>query len=106
MRNDELIIGSQQGISCTHSIAANNSKNKQKESNKYEIYLGNVIHGTSIGTVKHMLNLMNINFTELNQLNNRHGYFQSYYFKVPKNKLEVVFDPRNWQKGLVVREFV
>ena len=49
---------------------------------------------------------MNISFTELDQLYNKHGYFQSYCFSVPVNKRNVVFDPKNWQKGLVVREFV
>ncbi len=62
--------------------------------------------GTNFKTVQNMLNAMNINYGELYQLNNRHGYFQSYYFEVPNNKVNVVFDARNWQKGLVVRKFV
>ena len=101
MRNNELIIGSQHG-SQVQNIVANN----KRDLNTIEIYLGNVIPGTSFRMMRSMLNLMNIRYSELSQLNNRHGYFQSYYFKVPKDKVNVVFDPLNWQKGLIVREFV
>jgi hypothetical protein len=104
MRNNDLIIGSQSGLRNTQNIAANNRQNGG--SGKNGIYLGNVVCGTRFKTVKDMLNLMNINFTDLYQLNNRHGYFQSYYFKVPDNKLNMIFDPRNWEKDLAVRKFV
>ena len=97
MRNNDLIIGSQSGLKNAQNIATNNRQNDS--STKNEIYLGNVVCGTRFNTVKDMLNMMNINFTDLHQLNNRHGYFQSYYFKVPDNKINIVFDPRNWEQG-------
>ena len=106
MKNNELIIGSQHGVRYEQSIAANENRSSHNKGKRCDIYLGNVLYGTSYGKVKHMLNLMNISFTELDQLYNKHGYFQSYCFSVPVNKRNVVFDPKNWQKGLVVREFV
>ena len=98
MKNNDLIIGSQNARANGQNIAVMNARSA--------IYLGNVTPGTHFKTVQNMLNLMNINYSELYQLNNRHGYFQSYYFEVPNNKINFVFDSKNWQKGLVVRKFV
>jgi hypothetical protein len=103
MKNNDLIIGSQNARTNVQNIAVMNTR---KNFDLSAIYLGNVTLGTNFKTVQNMLNAMNINYGELYQLNNRHRYFQSYYFEVPNNNVNVVFDARNWQKGLVVRKFV
>jgi hypothetical protein len=67
--------------------------------------LGNVIFGTKFDLIEKMLNEMDIEYTNLTELKNKHRYFQSYYFEIPQEKISNVFNSKNWEQGLIVREF-
>ena len=99
-KDDQIIIGSQSGKLV--NIVANNNNRKSKDC---RVYLGNVNFGTKFDLIEKMLNEMDIEYKNLTELKNKHRFFQSYYFEIPQEKVSKVFNSRNWEQGLIVREF-
>ncbi len=101
-KDNQIIIGSQ-NRNLDNNVASN--KHKNRTANECKIYLGNVSFGTRFDIIEKMLNNMGIQYNNLSQLKNNHRYFQSYYFEIPRDKVSNVFDSKNWEQGLIVREF-